>query len=99
MVSTFGCCGSVNKRNLMPVNVWKQLRRKVDVSRTSIPVRWEEGMAREAGVRDLVIAWTLWGGGQLLVAYGRFLEGGRRGGGGGRRLPVEGAGEDEQVVD
>ncbi len=71
----------------MPVNVWKQLRRKVDVSRTSIPVRWEEGMAREAGVRDLVIAWTLWGGGQLLVAYGRFLEGGRRGGWEGERYP------------
>ena len=43
----------------MPVNVWKQVRRKWEDSRTSIPVRWLDGMPRDEGVRDLVIAWTL----------------------------------------
>lgn len=59
MTSTFGWCGSVNKRNFVPVKVWKHVRRKWEDSRTSMPVRWLDGMPREEGVRDFVIAWTL----------------------------------------
>ena len=43
----------------MPVKVWKQVKRKWEDSRTSMPVRSLDGMPREDGVRDLVIAWTL----------------------------------------
>ena len=43
----------------MPVNVWKHVKRKWEDSRTSTPVRWLDGMPRDEGVRDLVIAWTL----------------------------------------
>ena len=56
MTSTLGWYGSVNRRNLVPVNVWKQVKRKREDSRTSMPVRSLDGMPREDGVRDLVIA-------------------------------------------
>ena len=59
MLSTFGWCGSVNNKNLVPVTVWKQVSRKFDDSRTSIPVRCELGTPMADGVRDFVIAWTL----------------------------------------
>ena len=59
ITSTLGCCGSVNRRNFIPVNVWKQVRRNRADSRTSIPVRVDRGSCMEAGVSDLVIAWTL----------------------------------------
>lgn len=35
------------------------MSRKMDVSSTSSPVRWEDDSPRLDGVRDLVIAWTL----------------------------------------
>jgi len=62
ITSTFGCCGSVNNRNLVPDTVWKHVRRKSAVSRTSMPVNAERGMGRlealrrAAGVRERVIA-------------------------------------------
>lgn len=43
----------------MPVKVWKHVRRNVWLSRTSMPVLADGGTAREVGVKDLVIAWTL----------------------------------------
>lgn len=69
MLSTFGVTGSVKRRNFVPVNVWKQLRRKKFVSIVSMPEGRTEGSGvvvpeelvaeGRRGVRDLVIAWTL----------------------------------------
>lgn len=39
--------GSVNRRNLVPVNVWKQLRRKRSVSSTSMPDLGRPGLGRD----------------------------------------------------
>jgi hypothetical protein len=39
--------GSVKRRNLVPVNVWKQLRRKRSVSSTSMPDLARPGFGRE----------------------------------------------------
>ncbi len=68
ILSVFGCWGSVNKRNLVPVKVEKHWRRKFSVSRTSIP-EGESGRMSEVveeregvgwrGCRRVVIAWTL----------------------------------------
>lgn len=66
--------GLVNKRNLVPVRVWKTVRRKKEDSSTSIPLgatvgsgtvyRWvvveEPGGSGMRGVRDLVMACTPW---------------------------------------
>ena len=59
MTSTFGWFGSVNNKNFVPVKVWKHVNRNWEDSRTSMPVRSLEGMPREEGVRDFVIACTL----------------------------------------
>ena len=40
--------GSVKRRNFVPVMVWKQVRRKRSVSRTSRPVLGAAGFGREA---------------------------------------------------
>ena len=60
MVSTFGWWGSVKSKNFVPVNVWKQLKRKWDDSRTSMPVRSLEGTPRMEGVKDFAMACTPW---------------------------------------
>lgn len=76
----------------MPVRVWKHVRRNVWLSRTSRPVLADGGTEREVGVRDLVIAWTLW-----LVSLGAWdVKKGSRWRGGG--LPMKCAGENEVVV-
>ena len=46
----------MNKRNLVPVTVWKHVRRKKEVSRVSIPDRCEGGTPMADGVKDLVMA-------------------------------------------
>lgn len=70
MASALGCSGEVKRRNLMPVGVWKQVRRKREDSRDSMPVvgglrapgwglalgwRWEGSGAM---VREM--AWMPW---------------------------------------
>jgi hypothetical protein len=67
--------GSVNKRNFVPLRVWKTVRRKKEDSNDSIPdggtvgsgyvqLRPDESAADGGtgilGVSDLVIAWTPW---------------------------------------
>lgn len=42
--STLGMSGSVMRMNLVPVWVWKQVRRKKEVSRLSMPVVGREGL-------------------------------------------------------
>jgi len=70
ITSVFGILGSVKRRNLVPVSVWKTVRRKKDDSSDSMPVGATVGsgyvQARSEdsegslGVRDLVMAWTPW---------------------------------------
>lgn len=59
MTSIFVAGGSVNRRNFVPVSVWKQVRRNRSVSRTSIPVFGREGLGRvqalEGAVADVDI--------------------------------------------
>lgn len=50
IASTLGCCGSVNRRNLVPVSVEKHCMRKFSVSRTSMP---DGGSGRSMGVVEL----------------------------------------------
>ena len=67
--------GSVNRRNLVPVSVWKTVNLKNEDSRDSMPlgakvgsgyvhVRPDEPAAEDVtgsfGVRDRVMAWTPW---------------------------------------
>lgn len=59
----------------MPLKVWKQVSRKMDVSSTSSPVRWADDKPRLDGVRDLVIAWTL--SIEMRIKEGREDKGGR----------------------
>lgn len=44
----------MKSRNLMPVTVWKHVRRKRSVSRTSRPVLGEEGFGRVKPAGDAV---------------------------------------------
>lgn len=47
MTSTFGVRGSVNRRNFVPVIVWKHVNRNFSVSRISRPVLGRPGFGRE----------------------------------------------------
>ena len=58
ILSTFGCCGSVKSKNLVPVKVEKHWRRKFSVSRTSMPEGASGrvvGGLEEAGFADEVV--------------------------------------------
>lgn len=72
--SVFGMLGSVNRRNFVPLRVWKTVKRKKDDSSDSIPDgatlgsgyvqlrpdEFAEEVTGSLGVRDRVIAWTPW---------------------------------------
>lgn len=82
MTSTFGVTGSVKRRNFTPVIVWKQVRRKESVSRTSRPDLGREGFGRKAEVDVdveeglvlvLVLSWSVVD--VLLVAWGFVIRG------------------------
>lgn len=55
MTSIFVVGGSVNRRNFVPVSVWKQVRRNRSVSRTSIPVFGREGLGRVQALEGAVV--------------------------------------------
>jgi hypothetical protein len=61
----FGCSGLVKSRNLTPVGVWKQVKRKWLDSRLSMPVvggrrvlGWVGGAG--AGLMEREMAWMPW---------------------------------------
>jgi hypothetical protein len=72
--SVFGMLGSVNRRNFVPVSVWKTVNRKKEDSSDSMPdgaavgsgyvqvrpVELAEDVTGSFGVRDRVMAWTPW---------------------------------------
>ncbi len=71
--STFGMSGSVMRRNLVPVYVWKQVRRKKEVSSVSRPVTGRWGLGVVVWIWEEEEGLMLSGDGAMLEALGLLL--------------------------